>query len=211
MGKVNDSGGHAHYLYVGVGDQSLHSTSPPDPTPSMTFVQSKIRIGVDVGGTNTDAVVVDLSPGAERVILAATKTPTTSEVSLGVQKSIETVLDRASHIPRKSIQSVNIGTTHFVNALIQRSATHLERVAVIRLCGSFTQSTPPFAGFPYELRALLQGPHFFVNGGLQIDGSQIAEVRRVSGTPTIADFRGRCRSNRARLQRDRCPGLNLES
>lgn len=162
---------------------SLHSLI----ISTMTIIPSRIRIGVDVGGTNTDAVVVDLAPSAKDVILASTKTPTTSDVSLGVQKSIEIVLKNASHIPRENIQAVNIGTTHFVNALIQRSAAHLERVAVIRLCGTFTRSTPPFAGFPYELRALLEGPHYFVDGGLQIDGSEIAPVNfKTSHPPGVA-------------------------
>ena len=137
---------------------------------------ARIRIGVDVGGTNTDAVIVDLTPGADRVDLAATKTPTTTDVTEGVQKAIAIVLQETPSVSPASIQSVNIGTTHFVNALIQHSAQHLERVAVVRLCGPFTRSTPPFAGFPYALRHLVEGSHFFVNGGLQIDGSEIATV-----------------------------------
>ena len=78
------------------------------------------------------------------------------------------------------MQALSVGTTHFVNALIQRSKAHLERVAVIRLCGSFSRRTPPFASFPYELRELLEGPHFLVEGGLQIDGSEISEVSELS-------------------------------
>ena len=137
---------------------------------------AQLRIGVDMGGTNTDAVILDLSPGAKKVVLAATKTPTTVDVTRGVQKAIESVLTDAPHIDASTIQAVNIGTTHFVNALIQRADEHLRRVAVIRLCGPFTRSTPPFAGFPYELRDIIEGPHFFVEGGLQIDGSEISAV-----------------------------------
>lgn len=135
-----------------------------------------IRIGIDCGGTNTDAVILDLTPGATQVVLASTKTPTTPEVTHGIRTATSTVLKSVPESVRSEIQSINIGTTHFVNALIQRSEDRLERVAVIRLCGPFSRRTPPFAGFPYELREILQGPHFFAEGGLQIDGSEISKV-----------------------------------
>ncbi|WRT70413.1 uncharacterized protein IL334_007411 [Kwoniella shivajii] len=136
----------------------------------------EIRIGVDCGGTNTDAAVLDLTPGASKVVLAAAKSPTTPQVTHGIQKVISVVLKQCTDISRDDVRAVSIGTTHFVNALIQRAEEGLERVAVIRLCGPFSRRTPPFAGFPYELREILQGPSFFVEGGLQIDGSEISSV-----------------------------------
>jgi N-methylhydantoinase A/oxoprolinase/acetone carboxylase beta subunit len=65
---------------------------------------------------------------------------------------------------------------HFVNALVERNRARLDRVAVIRLCGPFTHGTPPFVGFPLDLKHILKGPCFLVSGGLQIDGSEIASV-----------------------------------
>lgn len=41
---------------------------------------------------------------------------------------------------------------HFVNALVERNRARLDRVAVIRLCGPFTHGTPPFVGFPLDLK-----------------------------------------------------------
>ena len=138
----------------------------------------RLRIGVDCGGTNTDAVIID---NLSKVILATAKTPTTSDVKSGVEKSIQAVLNQAKDTSEafspQNIGSVCIGTTHFVNALLQRS-DELVQVAVIRLCGVFTRSCPPFAGFPADLRMYLEGPSFFVEGGLQIDGSFIGKVSR---------------------------------
>lgn len=143
----------------------------------MTRTSSHVlRIGIDCGGTNTDAVILDLTPNAPKVVLASTKTPTTPEVTHGIRTATSTVLKSLSPDLKASIQSINIGTTHFVNALIQRSEDRLERVAIIRLCGPFSRRTPPFAGVPYELREILEGPHFFAEGGLQIDGSEISKV-----------------------------------
>ena len=42
-----------------------------------------MRVGIDVGGTNTDAVLVD----GERIV-AGVKTPTTADVITGVRKAI---------------------------------------------------------------------------------------------------------------------------
>ncbi len=52
-----------------------------------------------------------------------------------------------------TICRVNIGTTHFVNAVIQRR--HLTPVAVVRLCGTATKSLKPFVDFPEDLKKVL--------------------------------------------------------
>lgn len=69
---------------------------------------------------------------------------------------------------------MNIGTTHFINALLQRR--DLVPVSVVRLCGPASTALPPFIGFPDNLADLLQAKCFFVNGGYQVDGSIITEV-----------------------------------
>ena len=51
--------------------------------------RSGLRIGIDVGGTNTDAV---LMRGQE--VLASTKEPTTADVTTGVTDAIRTVLEQ---------------------------------------------------------------------------------------------------------------------
>ncbi len=115
------------------------------------------RIGIDCGGTNTDAVLLDLTPGATEVVLAASKAPTTLNVTGGIVQATRAVLEGLPHIAPGSIQALAIGTTHFVNALIQRSEESLEPVAVIRLCGPFSRRTPPFAGFPFALKSVVEG------------------------------------------------------
>ncbi|WVQ99771.1 hypothetical protein IAU59_006913 [Kwoniella sp. CBS 9459] len=134
-----------------------------------------LRIGVDVGGTNTDAVILDLTPGCPQPVLATHKTPTTPDVTSGIQEAIQQTLCKAN-VNKDKIQAVSIGTTSFVNSLIARDASKLEKVAVIRLSGPFGKLAPPFVSFPSELRHLLEGPCFFAEGGLQVDGSEISLV-----------------------------------
>ena len=77
-----------------------------------------VVIGVDVGGTNTDAVVLDKSSGTPR-ILSDVKTATTADVTSGVREAIRLVLLKLKNeFTQLAVQQVNIGTTHFVNAVV---------------------------------------------------------------------------------------------
>lgn len=86
-----------------------------------------MRIGVDVGGTNTDAAVLD----GTRVLEWA-KTPTTADVLGGVETVLREVTGR---VARRDVDAVNIGTTQFVNAVVE--GRRLAPVVAIRL------ATPP--------------------------------------------------------------------
>ncbi|KAK6813026.1 hypothetical protein RU639_010778 [Aspergillus parasiticus] len=138
---------------------------------------TKYRIGVDVGGTNTDAAIIDIlgidSPS--RGVCASTKTPTTSDVTSGIYTAIQNVLEQ-SHVDRQDVVSVAIGTTHFVNAVVQADSSRLSKVAVVRLCGPFTRQVPPFTEFPSDLKGIMGGPVFYLDGGLEIDGREIAPL-----------------------------------
>ncbi|WVR06716.1 hypothetical protein IAU60_003748 [Kwoniella sp. DSM 27419] len=122
-----------------------------------------------------DAVILDVTPGCSRPVLASYKAPTTSDITSGIQAAIKQTLIDAS-VDKASIQAVSIGTTSFVNSLVERDATKPERVAVVRLSGPFGRLAPPFVSFPSELRHILEGPCFFAEGGLQVDGSEITPV-----------------------------------
>ena len=79
----------------------------------MEMAKQSLRIGIDVGGTHTDAVVM-----SGRAVLAAHKTPTTEDAGTGVQTGLAEVLRQASVAPGR-IDAVMIGTTHFTNAFVQ--------------------------------------------------------------------------------------------
>lgn len=92
---------------------------------------SLYRIGVDVGGTNTDAAILDIraadSPG--RGVLASHKASTTPDITSGIESAIRAVLQE-SQVDQTRVLSVTIGTTHFINALVEADARRLDRVAV---------------------------------------------------------------------------------
>lgn len=96
----------------------------------------------------------------------------------GITTAIRAVLD-SSNIPSNAITCVIIGTTHFVNAVVQRSPS-LQPVAVVRLCGGGTDGfglgVPPFIDFPEGLAEVMCGGTWFCEGGNQITGSEISAL-----------------------------------
>ena len=135
------------------------------------------RIGIDVGGTNTDAVLLD----GERVV-AAVKTPTTADVTSGVIRALAELMraqpGRAStgppteHAgladPATTVTAVMIGTTHFTNAVVQRRG--LTRVAAVRIGLPASASLPPFVDWPEDLADLVRGEIVMLEGGHEYDG-----------------------------------------
>lgn len=91
-----------------------------------------LRIGIDVGGTNTDAVLID-----ERRMLAEVKTPTTPDVTSGIVTVLRTLISD-SGVEAHRVQAVMIGTTHFTNAVVE--AKRLMPTACVRLGLPATQA-----------------------------------------------------------------------
>ncbi|KAK7397579.1 hypothetical protein QQX98_013054 [Neonectria punicea] len=136
-----------------------------------------LRIGVDVGGTNTDGVVLDLTRSSEpdRGIVAWKKSSTTKNPSDGINNVIKEMFEQSSINP-KDVASVTIGTTHFINAVVEMDQSRLAKVAVIRLCGPFSKDIPIGIDWPPKLRNIICGYRGLVDGGLEIDGNLIAEL-----------------------------------
>ncbi|WAR12742.1 hypothetical protein MAR_026922 [Mya arenaria] len=104
-------------------------------------------IRVDVGGTNIDAVLMEMRSG-QLHLLTKVKTPTRADVTSG--------------------------TSHFINAAVE--VKRLEIVAVIRLCGTASHQLPPYGDFGEHLLPVIRGSVYMINGGYQFDGSDISEV-----------------------------------
>ncbi|MDF0603215.1 hydantoinase/oxoprolinase family protein [Psychromarinibacter sp. C21-152] len=127
-----------------------------------------MKIGVDVGGTNTDAVVM----GAQGVA-GWKKTPTTFDVQSGIVAAIKAAMASANASPT-DIDCVMIGTTQFTNAVIERRA--LLPVGVIRLCLPATSAIPPLTDWPAELVDAVGRNTRLVGGGYEFDGREIAPL-----------------------------------
>ena len=130
-----------------------------------------LSIGVDVGGTNTDAVVLD-GAGA---VLAHTKRVTTDDITGGIRAGIADVLTAIGD-DRSRVSRVMLGTTHATNAIVQRR--QLDRVAMIRLGAPAATEYPPLTGWPQDLVDIVLAGAAMLGGGNMVDGTPIAPLDR---------------------------------
>ncbi len=142
-----------------------------------------IRIGIDVGGTNTDAVVMDGS-----TVIAGVKAGTTADVMSGVVAALKAVLE-ASKLSPDAIDVVMIGTTHFTNAVVQRR--DLAKTAAIRLGLPATASLPPMVDWPDDLRETIGNHGYLAHGGNEFDGRVISPLDRNELLEIAADIKAK--------------------
>lgn len=103
------------------------------------------------------------------IVCGWVKRSTTADITSGVAAAILAVT--GSVWAPSDVSAVLIGTTHFVNAIVQRSA-ELAPVAVLRLCGPATRALPPFVSLPPDLAAIVHGHYRLASGGLELDGQR---------------------------------------
>ena len=152
-----------------------------------------MRIGIDVGGTNTDAVLIEGRQDEHVQVVAAVKTPTTDDVTTGVVTAIGDLLDTAPEgFSPSEITAVMIGTTHFTNAVVE--ARRLTPTAAVRLGLPATAALPPLTGWPERLRAAVGDRTYLCHGGYEYDGTELSaldpdELRRVAADLAAAGVR----------------------
>lgn len=128
----------------------------------------KYKIGIDIGGTNTDIVLVDADSG----IAAHAKTSTTQQVHHGIRTALKVIIDETK-ISSEDIQGIFIGTTQIANAIHQRH--DLYRVGVIRIAGNRPNSIPSCYAWPEDLKKALVDT-VTIDGGFECDGSHITPI-----------------------------------
>jgi len=127
-----------------------------------------MRVGIDVGGTNTDAVLME-----GRNVLGWAKSPTTRDVSSGITNALTDLLSKTKADPGH-ISAVMLGTTHFTNAVVERKS--LSPTAIIRIGLPATAALPPFVDWPEDLQKAIGGVSYLVHGGYEFDGRPIAAL-----------------------------------
>jgi N-methylhydantoinase A/oxoprolinase/acetone carboxylase beta subunit len=142
-----------------------------------------VRIGIDVGGTNTDAVLMD---GMR--VLAEVKTGTTADVTSGIVDSLHGLVEQ-SGASAADVQAVMIGTTHFTNAVVE--AKRLVPTAVVRLGLPATRALPPLVAWPPRLREAIDAHVYLCHGGHEFDGREISPLDRDELLRVAEDIRGR--------------------
>lgn len=128
-----------------------------------------MHIGIDVGGTNTDAVLMD-----DQRVVAGVKASTTSDVTGGIDRALAD-LQAAQPFDGAGVSAVMIGTTHFVNALVE--GRRLASTAAVRLGLPATASLPPMVDWPDRLVWAVSGRSYLCHGGHEFDGRLISALQ----------------------------------
>ncbi len=124
------------------------------------------RLGIDVGGTNTDAALID----ENLQVVAAVKSPTTENVEDGIVAAMNAVLD-AADVDRDQVGWAMLGTTQCTNAIVERRG--LSPVALLRIGAPASVSMPPMVDWAPDIAATCIADTI-VGGGFEADGKRIA-------------------------------------
>ena len=143
------------------------------------------RIGIDVGGTNTDAVLM-----TDGRVEAAVKVPTTPDVTSGILDAIRRLRRRMGTAPRSRLSSSAQRTSPMLS--VQRR--DLTRIATIRIGAPATAALPPFCDWPPDLATLVDGGSWIIEGGHEFDGRpflplDIARARQAAREIRARDLR----------------------
>lgn len=136
--------------------------------PRGAVMNAPIRIGIDVGGTHTDAAAMQGS-----TLLAGVKSATTFPIADGILAALDEVLQQAG-LTSERIAAVIIGTTQFTNAVIERK--ELAPVAAIRAGLPSGKALPPFINWPEDLLRAVKAYSGQVHGGVTFDGRALSPL-----------------------------------
>ena len=105
------------------------------------------KLGIDVGGTNTDAVLIDENLN----VAAAVKSPTSEDIYSGIMNAVDAVLEQ-SGVDRAAISQAMLGTTQCTNAIVERKG--LAPIAILRIGAPASVGIPPMVDWAEDIAAV---------------------------------------------------------
>ncbi|MGI6109328.1 MAG: hydantoinase/oxoprolinase N-terminal domain-containing protein [Eubacteriaceae bacterium] len=124
------------------------------------------KLGIDVGGTNTDAVLID----EDLNVVSEIKYPTSEDIYDGILGAVRTILKQYG-IDRTQISQAMLGTTQCTNAIVERR--HLAPVGILRIGAPATTGIQPMVDWADDIRKIAVGSTI-IRGGFEYDGKEIA-------------------------------------
>ncbi len=124
------------------------------------------KLGIDVGGTNTDAVLID----ENLQVVASVKQHTTPDIYDGILNAVRAVLQQ-SGVDRSQIRQAMLGTTQCTNAIVERK--NLAPIGILRIGAPASRGIPPMVDWAEDLKAIAVKTAV-VGGGFEYDGKELA-------------------------------------
>lgn len=144
------------------------------------------KLGIDVGGTNTDAVLID----GNRRVVAEVKHPTTGDIYDGIVGAVREVLARAD-VDRSEIRQAMLGTTQCTNAIVERK--NLAPIGILRIGAPATLGIPPMVDWAEDIRRIAVD-YAIVGGGFEYDGKELAPFDREAAGKFFEGLKGKVES-----------------
>lgn len=144
------------------------------------------KLGIDVGGTNTDAVLID----ASRKVVAEVKYPTSGDIYDGIIGAVRAVLSE-SGVNREEITQAMLGTTQCTNAIVERR--FLAPIGILRIGAPATLGIPPMVDWAEDIREIAVD-YSIVGGGFEYDGKELAPFDRDAAARFFEGLKGKVKS-----------------
>ena len=144
------------------------------------------KLGIDVGGTNTDAVLID----EHLKVIAEVKYPTSGNIFEGIMGAVQKLL-KQTQVDRSQIRQAMLGTTQCTNAIVERK--NLARIGLLRIGAPATLGVPPMADWADDIRFICE-KSAVIGGGFEYDGKQLAPLDEEAARAFFASLVGRVES-----------------
>ncbi|PKM72185.1 MAG: hydantoinase subunit beta [Firmicutes bacterium HGW-Firmicutes-16] len=144
------------------------------------------KLGIDVGGTNTDAVLID----KDLKVVAEIKNPTSGDIYDGIVGAIKNIL-AVSGVNPSEIKQAMLGTTQCTNAIVERK--ELEPIAVMRIGAPATLGIPPMTDWMDDIKKIVVA-ETIICGGFECDGKELWPFDEDAARAFFAGVKGKVRS-----------------
>lgn len=144
------------------------------------------KLGIDVGGTNTDAVLID----EKLQVVAEIKHPTTGDIYDGILGALKEILE-VSGIDRSEITQAMLGTTQCTNAIVERK--NLAPIGIMRIGAPATLGIPPMVDWEEEIREIAV-ESVIIGGGFEYDGKELAAFDEAAARAFFERMKGKVSS-----------------
>jgi N-methylhydantoinase A/oxoprolinase/acetone carboxylase beta subunit len=129
-------------------------------------MKKKYIIGIDVGGTNTDAVMID----SQKNIIATSKVSTSHDGISGIINALSLLKNNSNC----EIEKICIGTTLGLNAILQGS-DECARVGLLRIAGHNPDTIEPCITWQNHNKKNIVG-YYTISGGYECDGRELSNL-----------------------------------
>lgn len=144
------------------------------------------KLGIDVGGTNTDAVLIN----ENLEVVAEIKRPTSGDIYDGIVDAIKTIL-QSSGVEPAEIGQAMLGTTQCTNAIVERK--HLAKVAMLRIGAPATLGVPPMIDWEDDIKETVIA-YKIIGGGFEYDGKELAQLDEKAARSFFREVKGKAES-----------------